>query len=148
MRTATLLAGTFCLVGFSAAVFAQTASSPDASSSVPAEDSPCTAGERPADNGCGATPPASTSEQSKAPGAESPPPERPQSTTPISEEVAAAEADPIVCKKVKVIGSHVRKAEVCQKQSEWNAGQDAARKLMTDAERRRSPQMRPGPSAP
>jgi hypothetical protein len=148
MRTATLLAGAFCLLGFGPAVLAQSGTSPDTGSSVPAANAPCPPGEHPADKGCVATPPASSSEQSKAPGPANPSAESPQSTTAISEEVAAAEADPIVCKKAKVIGSHVRKAEVCQRQSEWSAGRDAAKRFMTDAEQRRSPKIRPGPSSP
>jgi hypothetical protein len=148
MRTASLLAGAFCLLGFGSPVFAEGGTSPDAAPSKPAETAPCPAGEQPADKECSATPPATTSEQSKSSRPAGPPAERPQSSSPTSEEVADLTEDPVVCKRVKVTGSHVRKSEVCLKQSEWAAGRDAAKKLMTDAEQRRSPQMRKGPSAP
>ncbi len=44
-------------------------------------------------------------------------------------EAISPEADPIVCKRVKVTGSHMRK-HVCHKRSEWRTMRENAQELM------------------
>ncbi|MGH8285032.1 MAG: hypothetical protein ACRETT_04620 [Steroidobacteraceae bacterium] len=57
------------------------------------------------------------------------------STTP-SEELAD---DPIVCKRVEVTGSRLRKEKVCRKESEWRETSAAAQRLHRNIERKSSP---------
>jgi hypothetical protein len=54
------------------------------------------------------------------------------------EKVAAADAaeeNPVVCKRIAVTGSRVKKEKVCKTQREWNAGTQRAQEFMRGIER-------------
>lgn len=47
--------------------------------------------------------------------------------------------DPIVCKRVEITGSRLRKEKVCRKESEWRETSAAAQRLHRNIERKSSP---------
>ncbi|MCY4343340.1 MAG: hypothetical protein OXE83_07175 [Gammaproteobacteria bacterium] len=65
-----------------------------------------------------------------ADGAEVGAPTAAASAQPPQADVSVDEADEVVCKRVKVTGSHMRQ-RVCFKRSEWRAMRESARELMS-----------------
>jgi hypothetical protein len=51
-----------------------------------------------------------------------------------------ADADPVVCRKMDVFGSRVRKQKVCMTRSEWANQKDETQRALRDANRRNSTQ--------
>jgi hypothetical protein len=47
--------------------------------------------------------------------------------------------DPIVCKRVEMTGTRLRKGKVCKPASEWRAMSDDAQSMMKDHDRKSSP---------
>lgn len=58
---------------------------------------------------------------------------------PVEEEATAArraaENDPVVCKRMAVTGSRVKKEKVCRPQSQWGRDADRAKEFMKGMER-------------
>ena len=57
-------------------------------------------------------------------------PTAPAQAKAAAEEANASETDAVVCKRVKVTGSHMRQ-RVCFKRSEWRAMREHAREVMS-----------------
>jgi hypothetical protein len=81
-------------------------------------------------------PPATEAKQAAAPAAAT------QPSTGMTANAAADDKladDPVVCKRVQVTGSRVRKTKVCRPESEWRRTAEEAQAMMKKIERKSSP---------
>ena len=61
------------------------------------------------------------------------PDDRPPAQAPAAE-AAQTEEDQVVCRRIRVTGSHIRQ-RICHKKSEWRAMQERAREFLNQKER-------------